>query len=154
MTKKIYTLIFVHKAKQILLGMKKRGFGQGKWNGFGGKLEEGETIEESAIREMYEESGLQVSDLKQIGINRFYYTEGDKLMETYVFVTDTFTGDPTESEETLPKWFDIDKLPYDSMWPDDKFWMPYLLDGKIFEAEFTFDPNNNLLSHKITEVNN
>lgn len=45
---------------QILLGMKKRGFGMGKWNGFGGKVEPGETIEEGALREMAEESGVCV----------------------------------------------------------------------------------------------
>ncbi|CAN0505072.1 unnamed protein product, partial [Ectocarpus sp. 12 AP-2014] len=35
-------------SKEILLGMKKRGFGEGKWNGFGGKVESGESVEEAA----------------------------------------------------------------------------------------------------------
>ena len=39
--KKLLSLVYVRRGTQILLGLKKRGFGQGKWNGFGGKLEEG-----------------------------------------------------------------------------------------------------------------
>eukprot|EP00729_Bicosta_minor_P028396 gene28396-12164_t len=56
------TLILLRELEtsRILLGMKKRGFGAGKWNGFGGKVEVGETIVEGAVREMQEESGLVV----------------------------------------------------------------------------------------------
>lgn len=47
---KILTLVLVHNAKQVLLGMKKRGFGVGRWNGFGGKVEQNESIVEAAKR--------------------------------------------------------------------------------------------------------
>lgn len=47
---KILTLVLVHDATKVLLGMKKRGFGVGRWNGFGGKVEPNETIEEAAKR--------------------------------------------------------------------------------------------------------
>lgn len=47
---KLFTLIVVMNGDEVLLGMKKRGFGIGKWNGFGGKVEAGETIADSAIR--------------------------------------------------------------------------------------------------------
>jgi len=47
---KILTLAFVRTQQQILLGFKKRGFGTGHWNGFGGKVETGETIEDAARR--------------------------------------------------------------------------------------------------------
>ena len=48
---KILTLLFVQERGKLLLGMKKRGFGKGRWNGFGGKVQVGEeTIEEGAIR--------------------------------------------------------------------------------------------------------
>jgi 8-oxo-dGTP diphosphatase/2-hydroxy-dATP diphosphatase len=49
-SKKVLSLVFVREATKILLGYKKRGFGQGNWNGFGGKVEKGETIREGAIR--------------------------------------------------------------------------------------------------------
>ena len=48
--KKLLTLVLVREPGKILLGMKKRGFGQGRWNGFGGKVENGESILEGAKR--------------------------------------------------------------------------------------------------------
>ena len=47
---KLLTLLFVLRPGQVLLGMKKRGFGKGRWNGFGGKVHQGESIEKAAIR--------------------------------------------------------------------------------------------------------
>jgi 8-oxo-dGTP diphosphatase / 2-hydroxy-dATP diphosphatase len=52
---KEYTLVFCRKVlengdKAVLLGMKKRGFGAGKYNGFGGKIEENESNLDGAIR--------------------------------------------------------------------------------------------------------
>ena len=47
---KLLTLLFVLKPGKVLLGYKKRGFGADRWNGFGGKVQQGETIEEAAIR--------------------------------------------------------------------------------------------------------
>lgn len=50
--KKILTLCIIHQENKVLIGMKKRGFGEGRWNGFGGKVQENETIEEAAKREL------------------------------------------------------------------------------------------------------
>ena len=47
---KQYTLVLVIEGNKILLGLKKRGFGVGWWNGFGGKINNEETIEEAAKR--------------------------------------------------------------------------------------------------------
>ena len=46
----LLTLVLIMKGKQVLLGMKKRGFGKGKWNGFGGKVQDGEEILDAARR--------------------------------------------------------------------------------------------------------
>lgn len=54
-TKKLLTLVLVVEPRRVLLGMKKRGFGAGKWNGFGGKVQTGETIEQGARRYTYKE---------------------------------------------------------------------------------------------------
>ncbi len=51
--KRLYTLAFLldpEDSSKMLLGMKKRGLGEGKWNGFGGKVEKGEKIPQAAIR--------------------------------------------------------------------------------------------------------
>jgi 8-oxo-dGTP diphosphatase/2-hydroxy-dATP diphosphatase len=47
---KVLTLAFIREAGRLLLGLKKKGFGQGRWNGFGGKVEPGETIPDAAFR--------------------------------------------------------------------------------------------------------
>ena len=47
---KLLTLVFLLKSPQVLLGYKKRGFAQGRWNGFGGKVEPSESIEQAAVR--------------------------------------------------------------------------------------------------------
>ena len=48
--RKVYTLTVIRDKGKLLLGYKKRGFGTGKINGFGGKVEQGETIMAAAIR--------------------------------------------------------------------------------------------------------
>lgn len=49
-TSRLFTLVLVVQPPRVLLGMKKRGFGAGLWNGFGGKVQPGESIEEAARR--------------------------------------------------------------------------------------------------------
>ena len=50
MSRKVYTLVLITKEQSLLLGMKKRGFGEGKWNGFGGKVNIGEAVVDAAVR--------------------------------------------------------------------------------------------------------
>lgn len=71
------TLVFVFNEKnQILLAMKKRGFGEGKWNGAGGKVEEGETIVQAASRELMEETGINIAPdkLEARGVLHFHFS--------------------------------------------------------------------------------
>lgn len=48
--RKAFSLVFIRKSTEILLGLKKRGFRKDKWNGFGGKIEPGESILHGAMR--------------------------------------------------------------------------------------------------------
>lgn len=148
------TLCLVLDGNRVLLGMKKRGFGKGNWNGFGGKIETNETIEDGAIRELKEEAGILALDLKKQGINLFKFEGNPVAMEVHIFSATKFEGEIVESEEMKPEWFDLDGIPYDSMWPDDRLWLPMLLAGKNFEGEFNFDNKNNIVSHRLEEVEN
>ena len=62
---------------RVLLGRKKRGMGLGKWNGFGGKIEAGETMRQCAVRELREECGLiaRTQDLELAAELYFQNTE-------------------------------------------------------------------------------
>lgn len=133
------TLCMVHQGNKILLGMKKRRFGAGRWNGFGGKLDVGETIEQAAIREMNEEVGIVPIDLEERGVINFEFENDNVVLEVHIFSVTKFTGEPVETEEMRPQWFDTDKIPYEQMWSDDIYWLPLFLQGKKFKGTFLFD---------------
>ncbi|MEK7636388.1 MAG: 8-oxo-dGTP diphosphatase [Patescibacteria group bacterium] len=140
--KKLYSLCLVHTETDVLLGMKKRGLGEGLWNGFGGKVEEGESIEDAAKRELLEESGIHALEIEKIGVNVFEFVGDPKLMEVHIFSVKKFTGEPTESEEMRPQWFKKHEIPYHLMWADDKIWLPKLFEGNRFAGAFTFKDKN------------
>ncbi|KAJ1675403.1 hypothetical protein EV182_001339 [Spiromyces aspiralis] len=122
----------------LLLGLKKRGFGKGKKNGFGGKVERGETIEQAARRELKEEANITANFLEKRGIIYFKFEEDPVIMDVHLYVTSDFTGQVTETDEMKPEWYDIDSIPYDQMWPDDRIWNPWLFAGKSFVVRFDF----------------
>lgn len=150
--RKILTLCLVVRDREILLGMKKRGFGAGRWNGFGGKLEPGETIEDGAKRETKEECGIAIERMEEVGIHEFEF-ENDRgeILEVHVFRVDRWDGEPAETEEMRPKWFAFADIPYDDMWPDDRFWFPIFLAGKRFETKFLFGEDDRVLEQSIEE---
>lgn len=128
------TLCIVHDRSKVLLGMKKRGFGMGKWNGFGGKVNANETILEAAKRELKEEADIFATDLAEMGIIEFEFKGNPEILEVHIFKVNEYTGEPKEGEEMKPEWFNIEYIPFDKMWPDDKYWFPVLLDNKKFEG--------------------
>ncbi len=136
------TLVFLIKDNSVLLAMKKRGFGEGKWNGSGGKLKDGETIEEAAKREVEEEIGVFIENPAKIACLNFYFAhKPDWNQQVTVYLVNKWKGEPTESEEMIPKWFKISEVPYNQMWDDDKYWLPQVLSGSKIEADLLFDEN-------------
>ncbi|HEV8677715.1 MAG TPA: 8-oxo-dGTP diphosphatase [Candidatus Paceibacterota bacterium] len=146
---KLLTLCLVIKDGKVLLGMKKRGFGAGRWNGFGGKVQEGESIEEAAIREMKEESDVSVTGLEEAGVLIFTFEGDPQPLEVHIFTTDAFGGEPHESEEMSPQWFEFDKVPYGEMWPDDRFWLPQVLAGWKVKGSFHFGEGDIILKKEL-----
>lgn len=140
---------------EILLAMKKRGFGAGFYNGPGGKPNKGETIESAAVREVKEEVGvdIQLSDLDKVAVLHFYFSEDKKDwdQDVHVFLVRKWTGDPKESEEMRPEWFQEKDFPYDHMWEDDPDWMPKVLAGRKIEAWFVFNGDQKITNKKIVE---
>ena len=154
------TLLFLIKKNngtisEICLAMKKRGFGAGRWNGYGGKLNESESIEQALIRETKEESSVDIqgSDLKKVAELAFTFPhrpDFDQLV--HVFTTEKWSGDPIESEEMKPEWYTIDEIPFDVMWPDDKFWVPEMVAGKLIKGGFTFGEGDVIIKQELNFV--
>jgi 8-oxo-dGTP diphosphatase len=140
-------LLFIVHAGEILLIRKKRGFGAGKINGPGGKVDPGETPLAAALRETFEELGITVRDAAQHGELHFQFRDGYSL-HCAVFLAHDFTGEPRETEEAVPVWTPLDRIPYDEMWADDRYWLPLLLRGAHFTGYFEFD-GEELLSREI-----
>lgn len=140
----VETLVIVYRNDEVLLGLKGRNFGKGKWNGFGGKLQEGESLEGCARRETFEEVGIELGSLRKAGKTDYVFEGDEQDHEVHVYVADYFEGYPRRSDEMHAwKWFGRDEIPYDAnegsmgrgMWHNDRFWMRYLLDGEDFEAK-------------------
>ncbi|QDR83127.1 8-oxo-dGTP diphosphatase [Sporomusa termitida] len=132
-------------AERILLGLKKTGFGCGKYNGFGGKFEEGETAAAAAVRELKEECGLAAceADLEYVGELQFVFPASPELdHDVQLYVVPTWQGEPQESPEMKPEWFAIADIPYKQMWADDIYWLPAVLKGKKISGRVIFGENN------------
>ncbi|MBE0636429.1 8-oxo-dGTP diphosphatase [Candidatus Bipolaricaulota bacterium] len=142
------TLCFVIRvgaSSCVLLGKKKRGFGMGKYNGIGGKLDPGESPEACIIREVHEEVGLTIPAhaLRAVGEITFRFPFEPSFDHfVHVFIATQWDGDPVETAEMEPHWFACHDIPYEKMWQDDAYWLPIVLHGKTIRAEFTFAQDN------------
>jgi 8-oxo-dGTP pyrophosphatase MutT (NUDIX family) len=146
------TIVFPVKNGEYLLGMKKRGFGAGWWNGYGGKLEPNESYEDSARRETFEEVGISVKGLKQIA-NLVFYNEDKVQVVSRAYLAE-FEGEPEETEEMNPKFFKLSDFPFDDMWPGDDKWIPEVISGDngVKDYEIYFDKDDKFI--KIIHVKN
>jgi len=149
---KLLTLVLVQNGRRVLLGMKKRGFGQGYYNGFGGKVEPGETIGDAARRELTEECGITANDLSQRGVLTFNFDDKPQPWEVHVFRVTSWEGDPMETDEMAPEWFDQEAIPYEKMWADDPYWYPLFFKGASFCGRFNFTNTHTLVEHHLEEV--
>ena len=135
---------------EILLAMKKRGFGAGRWNGVGGKVDPGETIEQATVRECQEEIGVTPLKYESVAVHDFTFPDGVPDMQVHTYVSREWTGEPVETDEMAPRWFKTSGIPYNDMWQDDIFWLPAVLLGKKLRTSFAFDEHDNLQSMHIT----
>jgi 8-oxo-dGTP diphosphatase len=126
---------------EVLLGLKKSGFGVGKWVGLGGHIEPGEKPDAAAVREVAEESSLVVAAdaLQHMASIEFRFPARPSWDQTAdVFVTSVYQGEATESDEVAPRWFAEDALPLSLMWDDAKYWLPRVLAGEHVDVRIAF----------------
>ena len=153
------TLILLFRSeenREIFLGRKKVGFGEGKFVGVGGGIEKGENKEQTAVRELYEETGIRIEEsaLNYCAELTFIFPVRPKWNRVlYVFVVDQFEGEPQESDEIEPHWFPIDELPLKNMWADDAYWMKRVIAGEKLKGKFTFAYDNETVAgHKLKKM--
>ncbi len=133
-------LCFIRDRKEgkVLLIHKKTGLGAGLINAPGGRIDPGETPQEAAVRETFEEVGLKVANLSASGDLFFQFTNGHSI-RGYVFQTDKWSGSPVETLEADPFWCEESGIPYHKMWTDDSWWLPHMLAGRPFRGRFIFN---------------
>lgn len=136
---------------QICLAMKKRGFGQGKWNGAGGKVEPGESVEAAMVRETAEEIHVTPIGFFKAAELDFKFPHQPGWNQTvHVYLAHQWIGEPGESAEMKPAWLSIPDIPYGLMWPDDKYWLPRVLAGEFVSASFSFNAQENIIDYSLT----
>ena len=140
--KKENTTLMIHRVK------KENDFHHGKWNGLGGKFEPGESPEECAIREIKEESGLSVKNIKMKGFITFPLFDGKDDWYVFLFVADKFVGNLIDSSEGNLKWIPNDMLTKINLWEGDIYFIPWLFQEKFFSAKFIYE-NGCYVSHEV-----
>ena len=131
--------------EQVLLGYKKVGFGAGKVDGFGGKIEPDESVGAAAMRELEEECGVRIREDAMRAVARLdfrfpYHPAWSQIV--YAFVATSWDGEPVETDEMVPRWFAVADIPYGRMWQDTPFWLPRVLAGECLRGRFVFASDN------------
>ena len=147
------TVCFILKDNEVLLLKKSKGlFGQGKWNAPGGKILTNEEPKSCAMREVFEETGLVVENIEQVGLLYFYKNGQREIPDwtVHAFLAHQFIGVPIHGREGQLKWFNIDALPFDEMWEDDQYWCRLALEGTRLEGRFYFSGDfEKLIDHRL-----
>jgi 8-oxo-dGTP diphosphatase len=146
----IATLVFPKKDGRVWLAKKTRKIGVGSWNGWGGAVEEGETIRQAAKREFEEESGctVKLEDLEYVGKVTFHNEKADGRkfdVEVHMFLLYEWEGKPRSTLEMQnPTPWPENGLPFGEMMASDADWLPFVLRSEWIEAEvwYVLDQNH------------
>ena len=152
------TLLFLIKKSggkitDICLAMKKVGFGAGRWNGAGGKVESGESIESAVVREVREELGVAAAYPRKIAELSFYFPHNQAWdQKVHVYLAEIWKGEPVETQEMKPRWFSVSDIPFDKMWPGDVFWILEVVKGRLVRGMFKFGEGDVVLNKGVNIV--
>jgi peptidyl-prolyl cis-trans isomerase B (cyclophilin B) len=131
---------------------REKDFHKGKYNGVGGKFEQGETPEECLIREVFEETGLTIEGFKYEGVITFPLFDGDNDWYTFVYTVDRFSGELTDSDEGTLHWINDDQLTALNLWEGDPYFLEWIYSEKyqdqLFSSKFVYR-NKEYISHEV-----
>jgi 8-oxo-dGTP diphosphatase len=149
---KLATLCYVRRDGKTLMVhrvKKANDMHQGKWNGLGGKLEPGETPEECAVREVFEEAGLVCRNPIWKGLITFPAFSQEEDWYTFLYVMREFEGELINSPEGDLSWVDDDKLLDLNLWAGDRVFIPWLDRPGFFSAKFIYE-DYQFIDHNVT----
>ena len=136
------TLCYIKQDSKTLMvhrNKKPNDIHEGKWNGLGGKFEPGESPEECVIREVQEESGLEIRNPHLHGLLIFTNFKGNDWY-VFVFTAREFSGElTTASPEGRLEWVEEDRLTSLNLWESDKIFFPWIEAGNFFSAKFEYE---------------
>ena len=148
---KLATLCYLRRDGQTLMihrVKKANDMHAGKWNGLGGKLNSGESPEECAVREIFEESGLRARNPQLKGFLTFPAFSQDEDWYVFVFVVEDFEGELIDSAEGNLRWVDNPDLVSLNLWEGDPIFLPWLDRPGIFSGKFIYK-DGRLVSHQV-----
>lgn len=94
--------------KIVVIKYKKGNRKEGYYDIPGGKIEEGESPKQTAIREMKEETGINIKNLKYKGIMTIEYPDRKFIFDT--FISNEYEGEPQAFEESTAEWIETKEL--------------------------------------------
>lgn len=135
------TLCYIEKDGRTLMlhrVKKKNDINHDKWLGVGGKFEYGESPEECMLREVYEETGLSLTQWAYRGIVTFVSQDWCEYM--HLFIASEFTGEICVCDEGTLEWIETDKLTQLPIWEGDKVFLRLLKEkGPFFSLKLVYD---------------
>ncbi|GGE27708.1 NUDIX hydrolase [Streptococcus himalayensis] len=138
---KLATICYLDNGKEWLMlhrNKKENDVHAGKWIGVGGKLEAGETPQECAVREIFEETGLRAKPVLKGIITFPEFTPGHDWY-TYVFKATEFEGELRDCDEGTLEWVPYEEVLDKPTWEGDRTFISWLLDDKpFFSAKFSY----------------
>lgn len=141
---KLATLVYLRQDGRTLMlhrVKKERDMHAGLWNGLGGKMEEGETPAECAVREFREESGLTIKEPALRGILTFpsNVDESGETWQVFVYEANGSRGRQKRCPEGDLAWVEDKDLLSLNLNEGDYVWMPWLLERRFFEGKFLYE---------------
>ena len=155
---------FLRDGDRVCLGVRKKvssGLGENLIAGIGGKIGDTpeiqhETSGEAMDRESNEEIRVKVVEKREMGRVRFMFShkpfDSKWNQDVKIYSITKWQGVPSETESTIPEWFDISEIPWKRMWEDNEYWLPKVLSGQQVNAIFLFSDDNKVVEYRFDEL--
>lgn len=147
---RVTNCVLLKDNKVLLLQKPRRNW----WVAPGGKMEPGESVKDSCIREYREETGIYLRNPKIKGIFTFIMKEGDRVLSEWMMfsflATEADGVNLDQSEEGILAWHGLDNIKNLPMAAGDYHILEYLIHGKgVIFGTFTYTPDFELISYRL-----